>query len=266
VHVTHAKIVIEFVPVSAKKKSGGRSSLSVIIQDTLSALKSKLATSKSKIKGVQSITPTEQESADIMQALKKSKKSSRRQPGMRGSNERTGTIPGVLDESTFVSATSSEGTGTKLGVQDKDKDITEEKVILEWGDEQDSEYFDDDNDDVEKDDKDGDADDEGDDHIRVRKDEDVEMENAEVKESNKGDEDVTNAAKEDAKKTSEVKDDTKKNELPPTSSSLSVSSGFGDQFLKLSSDSSLVSTVKDSTDADLSSLMDIPIQQETPYT
>ncbi|GKB59542.1 hypothetical protein Tco_0915728, partial [Tanacetum coccineum] len=51
---------------------------------------------------------------------------------------------------------------------------------------------------------------------------------------------------------------------PPLSSSLSVSSGFGDQFLKLSSDSSLVSTVKDSADADVSSLLDIPIQHETP--
>ncbi|GKD81035.1 hypothetical protein Tco_1347874 [Tanacetum coccineum] len=196
---------------------------------------------------------------------RKSSKFGRRQPGTGGSNEGTTTIPGVSDDSIVISATSSEGT--------------------------ESEHSEEDQLDKEKDDKDSGANDEGDDHIsdtqdaddedvktesdedkiykykiRVRKDEDVEMENAEVKESNKGDEDVTNAAKEDAKKTSEVKDDTKKNELPPTSSSLSVSSGFGDQFLKLSSDSSLVSTVKDSTDADLSSLMDIPIQQETPYT
>nr|GEZ77561.1 hypothetical protein [Tanacetum cinerariifolium] len=87
-----------------------------------------------------------------------------------------------------------------------DKDITEEKVILEWGDEQDSEF----SDDVEKDDKDGDADDEGDDHvrdtqdaddedvkteydedeiykykIRVRKYKDVEMKDAEVEEFDK---------------------------------------------------------------------------------
>ncbi|GKD53654.1 hypothetical protein Tco_1287041 [Tanacetum coccineum] len=168
------------------------------------------------------------------------------------------------------------------------KDITKKKVILEWGDEQDIEYSDDD---VKKDDKDGNADDEDDNHIsdtqdaddedvetesdedeiykykiRMRKDKDVEMTNAEVEESDKGDEEVTDAAKEDAEKTSEVKDDTKKTKLPPTSSSLSVSSGFGDQFLKLSSDSSLVSTIKDSADADVSSLMDIPIQQETPPT
>ncbi|GJS94388.1 hypothetical protein Tco_0801356 [Tanacetum coccineum] len=159
------------------------------------------------------------------------------------------------------------------------------------GDEQDSEYSDDDNDDVEKDDKDGDADDEGDDHIsdtqdvddedvktesdeddiykykiRVRKDEDEEMLNAEVDDSNKGDEEVTDAAKADAEKTSEVKDDAKKTELPPSSSSLSVSSGFGDQFLKLSSDSPLVSTVKDTTDSEINSLLEVKIQSEVPHT
>ncbi|GJS39075.1 hypothetical protein Tco_0564118, partial [Tanacetum coccineum] len=145
--------------------------------------------------------------------------------GTRGSNEGTGTIPGVPNESTVVSATSSKGIGAKPGVPDEDKDITKEK-----------------------DDKDGDADEEGDDHvsdtkhaddedvetksdeddiykykIRVRKDEDVEMKDADVEGSDKDDEEITDAAKEEAEKTSESKDDTKKTELPPSSSSLSVS-------------------------------------------
>ncbi|GKC95180.1 hypothetical protein Tco_1160622, partial [Tanacetum coccineum] len=225
VHSTHARIVTEYVLESAKKKCGGRSSKSVVIQDTLSTLKSKPATSKTKLKGAPSLTPQEQEAGDIMQALKESKKTSRRQPGTGGSNEGTGSKPGVPDESTVVSATSSEGTGAKLGVLDEEKDITEEK-----------------------DDKDGDADNEGDDHvsdthdaddeddetesdedeiykykIRVRKDEDGEMKDAEVEESDKGEEKVTDVAKEEAEKTSEVKDDTKKSELPPSSSSLSIS-------------------------------------------
>ncbi|GJX21889.1 hypothetical protein Tco_0226334 [Tanacetum coccineum] len=145
-------------------------------------------------------------------------------------------------------------------------------------------------DDEEKDDNEGDAGDEGDDHIndakdtddeddetgsdkdeiykymiRVHKDEDVEMSNAGVEDSDKGDEEVTDAAKADAEKTSEVKDDAKKTELPPTSSSLSVSSGFGDQFIKLSSDSSLVSIIKDTTDAEINSLLEpsvlTPVQE-----
>nr|GEZ31692.1 hypothetical protein [Tanacetum cinerariifolium] len=133
VHATHTRIVTKYVPESAKKKSGGRSSKSVVIQDTPSALKSKLANSKTKLKG----------------------------------------------------------TGIKLGVLDEEKDITEEKV-----------------------DKDDDVDDEGNDHIsdiqdaddedvktksdkddiykykiRVRKDDDEEMINAKVDDSDKGDED-----------------------------------------------------------------------------
>nr|GEV47095.1 hypothetical protein [Tanacetum cinerariifolium] len=178
-HDTHARIMTEFVPESAKKKSCGR---------------------------------IFRRSCRHLQDLKESKKFDKRQPGTGGSSEGTGSIPGVLKEST--------------------------------GDE------DDDNDDVEKDDKDSDADDEGDDHvsdtqdaddeddeiksdeddiykykIRVRKDVDVEMKDAKVEESDKGDEEVTNAAKEEAEKTSEAKDDTKKTELPPSSSSLSASLG-----------------------------------------
>ncbi|GJW05880.1 hypothetical protein Tco_1568303 [Tanacetum coccineum] len=42
-----------------------------------------------------------------------------------------------------------------------------------------------------------------------------------------------------AKKTKEVKDDIKKSKLPPSSSSLSVSLGFGNQFLNHSSDKSI---------------------------
>ncbi|GKE75641.1 hypothetical protein Tco_1537682, partial [Tanacetum coccineum] len=109
-------------------------------------------------------------------------------------------------------------------------------------------------DDEEKNEKEVDAEDEDDEtesdeddiykyRIRVRKDEDEEMLNAKVKDSDKGDEEVTDAAKADAEKTLEVKDDAKKTELPLTSSSLSVSSGFGDQFLKLSSNSYLCTSV-----------------------
>ncbi|GJT30776.1 hypothetical protein Tco_0911051 [Tanacetum coccineum] len=255
VHATHARIMTKCVPESAKKKSGGKSSKSVVIKDTLSAPKSKPATTQTKLKGTE------------------------------GSNKGTSCKPGVPDESTVVSATSSEGTGIKLGVPDEEKDITKEKVILEWGDKRDSEYSDDDNDDVEKDDKNGDADDEGDDHIsvtqdaddedvktasdeddiykykiRVRKDEDKEMINAEVDDSDKGDEEITDAAKVVAENTSEVKDDPKKTELPPSSSSLSVSSGFGDQFLKLSSDS----TITTLPPLSVSTTPPVPQQTTTP--
>nr|GEU84515.1 hypothetical protein [Tanacetum cinerariifolium] len=80
VHVIHARIVTGSVFESAKKKSSGRISKSVVIQDTPSASKLKPATSKTKLKGALCFTPQEQEAAYIMQALKESKKTSRRQP------------------------------------------------------------------------------------------------------------------------------------------------------------------------------------------
>ncbi|GJY15407.1 hypothetical protein Tco_0385829 [Tanacetum coccineum] len=221
VHATHARIVTEFVPKSAKKKTS--------------------RSSKSKLKGVPSLTPEEQEVVDIMQALIESKKTSKRQPGTRGSSEGTGTKPGVPDESTVISATSSEGTGTKPGFPMRKRKYLKKMLFLS-GD-QNKKY-----------------------KIRMCKDDDEKMINAEVDDSDKGDEEITDAAKADVEKTSGVKDDAKKIELPPTSSSLFVSSCFGDQFLKLSSDSSLVSTVKDTTNAEINSLLEVKIQSEVPPT
>nr|GEY18669.1 zf-CCHC domain-containing protein/DUF4219 domain-containing protein/UBN2 domain-containing protein [Tanacetum cinerariifolium] len=112
VHATHARIVTEYVHEPAKKKTGSKSTKSVVIQDTL----------------------------NVMQALEESKKTSRRQPGTKGSSEGIGRIPGVLDESTVVSATSSERTGTK-GVPDEGKVSTEEKVILDLDQSMDSDKY-----------------------------------------------------------------------------------------------------------------------------
>ncbi|GKB54878.1 hypothetical protein Tco_0905631 [Tanacetum coccineum] len=227
VHATHARIMTE----SAKKKTGSR------------------------------------KATDTMQALKESKKTSKRQPGTRGSSKGTGRIPGVLDESTIISATSSEGTGTKPGVPDEEKE--------DQGDDEEVDWIDSDDDKENKDDINDNKsiylemtnDEETKDEFihgkeQVHDDEDEEMSNAEVEDSRKGDAEISDAGKADALKTKEVKDDAKKAELPLTSSSLSVSSGFGDQFLKLSSDTSLVGTVKDTTDAKINSLMDVKIQSE----
>ncbi|GJV92974.1 hypothetical protein Tco_1540787 [Tanacetum coccineum] len=98
--------------------------------------KKRSSDSSKKLKGIQTLTPAKQEAADIMKALKESKKMSKRQPGTGGSNEGTGNILGVPDESTIVSRASSEGTGSKPGVPD------EEKLILEWEADVDSEHFD----------------------------------------------------------------------------------------------------------------------------
>ncbi|GJT19239.1 hypothetical protein Tco_0877945 [Tanacetum coccineum] len=207
VHATHVRIKTKSEPEPTKKKTSSRSTRGVVIQDP----------------------------PNTMQALKESKKTSRRQLGTRGSNEGTGVSPGVLDESTVVPATSSEGNESEYSEEDQ-------------GDNEEVNWIDSDEDEEKKDDTDDD------------KSIDLEMTDDE-----NGDEENTNSAKTDAGKTEEVKDNAKKAELPPTSSSLSVSLGFGDQFLKLSSNTSLVSTVKDTTDAEINSLLDIKIQSEVPH-
>ncbi|GJR91470.1 integrase, catalytic region, zinc finger, CCHC-type containing protein [Tanacetum coccineum] len=230
VHATHAMIVTESILEPARRRPSG-----IAFRDTSRVSKKVSSDPSQKLKGVQSLTPREQEAADTMQALKESKKTSRRQPGTRGLNEGTGRKPEVLGESTVVSATLSKGNSTKPGVLD------EEKVTSEANDDQKK----DDDDDDKSIDLEMTDDEETDDEFvhcdkQVNDDEDEEMKIAKVLESGKA-------------------------ELPPTSSSLSVSSGFSDQFLKLSSDTSLVSTVKDTTDAEINSLLDFKIQSEVPH-
>ncbi|GJU71902.1 hypothetical protein Tco_1263307 [Tanacetum coccineum] len=265
VHATYARIVTESVPEPTRRRKSGK-----VTSDP-----------PKRLKGVPSLTPEEQEVVDTMQALKEK----------------------VLDESILISATSSEGTGTKIGAPDEEKVISEEIVILEWGSEQESGYLKEDQlDDEEKDDKDGDADDEGDDHIsdtqddddddaetesdvdeiykykiHVRKDVDAEIAEPEtVKHENKEKDVLTDAAKPDVEKNAEEVGDAEKaagsnlqvkesTGFPLPSSSLSVSSGFGTQFFNSSSNISLTGVLKDTAEADVSSLMDITIQQETPH-
>ncbi|GJX09148.1 hypothetical protein Tco_0199007 [Tanacetum coccineum] len=81
--------------------------------------------SSKKLKGIQTLNSAlNKKSADIMKASQEIARISKRQPRTGGSNEGTGNILGVPDESTVVSRASSEGTRSKPGVPD------EEKLIL----------------------------------------------------------------------------------------------------------------------------------------
>ncbi|GJR37523.1 hypothetical protein Tco_1213207 [Tanacetum coccineum] len=131
VHATHARIVSESEPEPTQRRQSG-----IAFRDSFIVSKKRSSDSSKKLKGIQTLTPAEQEAADIMKALKESKKMSKRQPGTGGSNEGTSNILGVPDESTVISRASSEGTGSKPRVPD------EEKLILEWEADVDSEHFD----------------------------------------------------------------------------------------------------------------------------
>ncbi|GJW13543.1 hypothetical protein Tco_0017676 [Tanacetum coccineum] len=285
VHATHKWIVTKSDP----EASGD---LYDPLDYTSSVSKKISPDSSQNLKGIQTLTAEEQLIANTMQTLKANKESSRSQAHARGSSEGTGTKLGVPDESTVILTTSHEGIGTKPGVPDEVKDFSEAKadVTLDWGSEEESEYSkeenideeidwvysdeeeekkDDDDDDksidIEKTDDEGENDDEfvqGDEYVQDNVDE--EMKNAEVAKIGKGDEEIPDTAKADAEKSEEVKDDIKKDELPLSSSSLSVSSGFSNQFLNLSSDKSTVGNLKDSADAEINSFLDPSVISPIP--
>ncbi|GJT44163.1 hypothetical protein Tco_0952878 [Tanacetum coccineum] len=163
-------------------------------EEAVSDPKPKPAASKPKLKGAQSLTPTEKEVANIM--LKKARRPAR--------------------DSQVMEAQVKELVGYQgFSMSPQSSLLPEVKELSEYSEE-------DRLDDKEKDDKDGDADDKGL-RISVRKDEYEEMSNVEVEDSRKGNAKISNVGKADAAKTKEVKDDSKKAELPPASSNLSVS-------------------------------------------
>ncbi|GKB00898.1 hypothetical protein Tco_0828942 [Tanacetum coccineum] len=229
-----------------------------------------------KQKGIQNLTPKEQEAAVTMQAIKNSKKTLKSLPST-GSNEGTNTGSGDLDEPKGISSARAD-------------------FNYEWGLEEDNEHSKDDQpklDDEEKND-DNDADDEKDDindakiesdeediykyKIHVHKGVDEEMKDVDTVEFGNDEGEMNVAEDADIEKIAEEKIDdmsagnamatdlqTKETTIVPLqTSSQSVSFGFGTQFLNLSSDVSLTGTLKDSADAEISSLMDVPIQHDTP--
>ncbi|GKE14913.1 hypothetical protein Tco_1422490 [Tanacetum coccineum] len=248
VHATHAKIMTEFVPEPTRRRPSG-----ITFRDTSSV------------------------------ALKESKKTSKRQPGTEGSSEGTSVSAGVPNESTVIPATSSEGTEQESEYSEEGDDYEN----IEWVDTDEEEEKDDDDDDksidLEKTDNEEtdnefmhseenvqDDDEETDDELvhadeQVNDDKDEEMTNAEDADTGNSDEEITDTAKVKAEKTKVEKDDIKKAELPLTSSILSISSGFGNQFLNLSFDTSLIGTVKDTIVVEINSLLDVQIQQEIPH-
>nr|GEV87101.1 hypothetical protein [Tanacetum cinerariifolium] len=216
VHATHEKIMSEAVLEPTRRRQ-----IKVTIRDTSSISKKKTPDPSKKLKGVLTLTPAKQESTDIMKALKESRKTSMRQSGTGGSDEGTGVIPGVPDESTVIFTTSSEGTGTKPGVPD------DEEIIHEEGADETHEHS---NRDANAQDDDEETKFDYEDiykyKIKVHKYAYVEMKDVEtVKEK----EELTNAEK-TAELTKEI------TEQPLISPSLSMSSDYGTQFINLSQD------------------------------
>ncbi|GJX29587.1 hypothetical protein Tco_0237666 [Tanacetum coccineum] len=235
VHATHERLVTVFDesdPEPANRPTGRRRPYGIAFRDTSSMSKKKSLDQSQKLKGIQTLAAEEQLAADTMQALNASKKISKSQSHTGGSSEGAGVSPEVLDESTDIFTISSEGTENK-GDRSNEAHVEEEEIEWLTIDEEEEKQVDQDDDDrsinIEEIDNDEKTDDEfvhGDEYVH-----------------DDGDH-------EQARK------------LPPTSSSLSILSGFGNQFLNLPSDISLIGTVKDSAEVEINSLLDIQIQQE----
>nr|GEZ80845.1 hypothetical protein [Tanacetum cinerariifolium] len=200
VHATQERIMTESGPDLARRRPSG------IAFGDISSMSKKLSIDPSqKLKSVQTLTPEEQLVADTMQELKAISKATRNQIHVRGSSQGTGSKLRVPDESIVTHTTSSEGTGN-------DEDIPWESTN------KDEEKKDDDDAD---DDKSIDLEKTGDEEIDDEFDEEMtDAEDAETGEDNKG---IT-----EAKNTEVTKGGLEQAGKPPlTSSSLSVSSGFG---------------------------------------
>ncbi|GJY59404.1 hypothetical protein Tco_0459296 [Tanacetum coccineum] len=177
VHATHARIVTEPVPEPARRRPSG-----IAFKDTSRVSKKMSSDLSQKLKGVQTLTPEEQIAADTMKALKESKKTSRRQPGTRGSSEETGISPGVLNKSTVIPVPSSERTESEY-IEEEDDDET-----IEW---------------VDTDEEEDKKDDDDDKSIDLEQTDDEETGDEFMHESGNGDEEITDAAKVDAGNTEE---------------------------------------------------------------
>ncbi|GJZ00881.1 hypothetical protein Tco_0518310 [Tanacetum coccineum] len=250
VHATHERIVTEFDPDQARRRPSG-----IAFSDTSSMSKKLYPDLSQKLKGVLTLTLEEKLDPDTMEALKASKKSIRSQSHVEAQVKEL-----VLNQGFPMSQQS-----------------LLQPQVKELGSEQESEYFEEGNDDEniewvdndEEEEKNNDDDEKSinlektddeetndefvhseeniqdDDELvhadeQVNDDEDEEMTNDEDADTRNGNEEITDTTKVNAEKTEVVKDDIKKAKLPLTSSSLSVSSGFGNQFLNLSSDTSLI--------------------------
>nr|GEW26559.1 hypothetical protein [Tanacetum cinerariifolium] len=180
VHATHERIITDADPEPARSIT-----LGIAFRDTYSVSKKMSLNPSQKLKGIQPLTPKEQLTANVMQALKASIKSSRSQSLTRGSSEGTCFTPRVPNKSTVILASSSEGTDKEK----KDGDDDDESIDI-------------------KDTDDEETDDEfirGDEYVQANVDK--EMKDAEVDDTRNDDEEITDTTKEDDKKIEEVKDD-----------------------------------------------------------
>ncbi|GJT32377.1 hypothetical protein Tco_0922796 [Tanacetum coccineum] len=129
VQATHERLVIlsnESDPEPARRPIR-RKPYGITFRDTSRVSKKKSHDQSQKLKGIQTLTTKEQLATDTMQALKSSRKISRSQSHTGGLSKGASVTPKVPGESTCISKSLSEGTGTILA--DNESNYFEEENV-----------------------------------------------------------------------------------------------------------------------------------------
>ncbi|GJU96343.1 hypothetical protein Tco_1321099 [Tanacetum coccineum] len=242
-----------------------RTSRVVVIQEPPSAPPKKTKESSGKLKGIEMLSEAAQLELETQKTIKESQRTSRLKHKTGSSSEGTGVSPGVPDELTGKSALSDEGVGISPKVPDETEyDYEAQSDDDVWGSTDEEKNKDKNEDDV--------SEEEENEGKTVAETEEEETANSEHEEDDtkgddqksedepKGDDQATEA---EVGVSDLVKIKEKSEFLQSTSSHL-ISLIFGNQFLVNSPNASLIGTNPENTDKEITSMMDIEIQQDVP--
>ncbi|GJV69197.1 hypothetical protein Tco_1484706 [Tanacetum coccineum] len=227
-------------PKPAKKPTGRRKPAGVVTKDTPDVSKKKTPVQTQKHKGMEMLSDA------------------------GGSSDGVGSQPEVPNEPKGTSVDTSEGAGSKPEVLDVTESDDEKSIDLNKVDNeeetQEDEFVHTPDDYLPTDDKTQDVDDEKYDRINKEMYDDVNVELKYAKLANEGkrDEEMTDAEKHEAQETTTAAPATQKEKIdvPPSSSSKSVSSNYSSIFLNLDNISSV--------ETEIISMLDVQVQQEIP--
>ncbi|GJZ71303.1 hypothetical protein Tco_0635154 [Tanacetum coccineum] len=266
VHETHERLITaktisdeesnESDAEPARRPTGRRRQTGVVFRDTYNVSKKKTPAQSQKLKSMEMLPDATLLEAKTRKAIKASRRDYRFQQETDGLSEGAGNTPEVPDEPKDKSTntnkgadeddvflfsddqrTESEKETSESGKTDEDSDDEEEHVEDEYVHDADNVH-----DDVEK-----------------KYDVNVEMKDAKIIEETVKDVQV----KDDDQAITNVPIAHKeKPDVPPSSSSLSISSDYGTQFLNLPFDFTLIGITKESADTEINSMLDIQIQQK----
>ncbi|GKF77982.1 hypothetical protein Tco_0230452, partial [Tanacetum coccineum] len=171
-----------------------------------------------------------------------------------GSSEGAGIIPEVPDEPKDISGSSS---SSLSGSDDETKDISSDDEVKANQNKPNKEKADEEMKDVEK----AESEKTKEEHVDEEKAEEEKIEEEKADDEQAG----FDQAQDDQAGVIIPEIQQEKPKVPPTSSSLTLSSAeYGNQFLNVSSDTSLVGILKDPTKPEIQSMVDVPIHQEDP--